>query len=1376
MNLFAALRQRRQPAQGFGQTTAAPETDLHQTFILEPILTPSGLVDVGEDAPEVADLNLDFGDEGDFDEGFDLVDTDLPDGDDLSDGELEEISFIDNLAVEFQFESGYFTVGESGEVTIDYLFDGGGYEGELAIFSLEGMEDLAPGSEAFIQEAANRALSESEMGYIVISDQTEGARFSGELGETNKNAGDYLGAKTFQMKPGDKFGFMLVPNGEVSEVATNPAIGGAKTPLFSLVEANPGEDAQLGQIVDVTGDGNTFVFEDLRTDGRSDRDYNDLIFQVRGATGEAALMDNFVDPAKDWRSGDLGQALITYAEIPAGIDAMIYDFPAEDQPFVGVLDTGFSGNNPDLDYSRIQLGKDWVDGDNNPLLADGEGNEHGTHTLGLIAAEQGNNFGIDGMNDDAPLWVGRAIGSGQWHESLREFVDAAKESAQPNAVINLSLDLTQIDADGTVTTRYEFTPQEREAIEYARQNGVLMVVAAGNDGGVMSVLGQAAQEFDNILTVGAADGLTRAAYSSYGNGLGLLALGGTTENPILSLMADGLGTMAGTSVATAQVTGAVSQVWAANPQLNYRQVIEILQATATDLEAPGWDAETGAGLLNIVAAIQLAKRTEPVPYASAPLLNPNYWAGSGTFIPSERSVSGNNTSSGGGMNTPLNAGNFVNTITQNGVTINYYSNAYQVIQPHGQTAWYAIGSGYPVSGAIGASQTPLPFFRVQPDNGSVPKLHMGYPDQLLSPSSNSVPRLLPNYRTGETSPFVDSVYFADVTGDGKDDAIVVNNFGVTVRPSNGISFLPNQTWAPEPFFGSERTYFTDVTGDGKADAIAVNENGIFIKPSTGSSFASTEQWTTDGFFGEKGTFFADVTGDGKADAIAVNASGITVKTSNGSQFGSESVWTTQAFVGEKGTFFADVNGDGKADVLAVDGDGVKVRLSRGSGFDSQKSWTDIGYYGTIGTYFADVTGDGKADAIVVNDERINNRVTVRPSTGTAFSLNEEWTKNSYFGNLGTFFADVDGNSKSDAIVNNDARVGERIVIRRSSGSNFSPNEVWTDIGYFGNGGQGSLVQGSGPEVYFITGNQKRWIQNPQTLSNMRFNGISVQSISDNDLSSIPTGEALPSLNSALIQGTGPKVYLLVNGIRRHIPDPTTLSSMGLDGVPIQAVSDSDLRKFPKGNPLPAINKRLLQAPGKPAVFYMENGYRRHIPDQQTFIQMGFNANQIQSIDYDSLNDIPLASALPIAGNSGGNPGGNTGWQNPLDPGTYTIAPGNRYRTPQRSNHNGIDLSTWHSNPYVPVKAAKPGQIIEVGNHPNGWGIFIRIQHDNGLRTVYAHLSSVNVKKGDSVNGGQKIGNVGSTGNSDGPHLHFEVHVAPYRHPQDTRNPENYIQF
>jgi hypothetical protein len=316
-----------------------------------------------------------------------------------------------------------------------------------------------------------------------------------------------------------------------------------------------------------------------------------------------------------------------------------FNFQKSDQPLIGVIDTGFNAKNPDIDYSRVKLGRDRVDNDNNPLLADGEGNEHGTFDLGIIAATNNNDIGIDGINDQAPIWVGRAVGSGKWAESLREFVDEFKASGQPNGLVNLSLDLTQQNPDGTITTRYEFTPQEREALEYARQNHVVIVAAAGNDGGVMSVLGQASQEFDNIITVGAADGENRAAYSSYGDGLDILANGGTIDDPILSTVGDGVGTMAGTSVATAQVTGAASQVWAANPKLNYRQVIDILKSTATDVNTPGWDAQTGAGLLDIEAAIEQAKNTTPFVYNPEAFLTPTTWGGEGQVTPSERAVS-----------------------------------------------------------------------------------------------------------------------------------------------------------------------------------------------------------------------------------------------------------------------------------------------------------------------------------------------------------------------------------------------------------------------------------------------------------------------------------------------------------------------------------------------------------------------------------------------------------------------------------------------------------------------------------------------------------------------------------------------------------------
>ncbi|WP_027268893.1 tectonin domain-containing protein [Leptolyngbya sp. PCC 6406] len=717
MKLFGSLRTRRQPAKGFvpQPTEASP---VHQTFLLEQILTPSGLLDTGEDAPDGADIDLSSLDaEADVDGGFDpgdLEDTPPFDIGNTPEEDLEDIDFIPppedfSTSLSFEFESGVFTVGESGEVTIDYLFDGGSYQGELAIFSLEGMEEFELGSEDFIREAARRALTGTEEGHIVIRDRLEGARF----GEYNPkldqwNSGDYLGAKTFQMKAGDEFGLMLVPRGRVWSAFNNPRIDSSGTPLFSMATANPDDMFAMGQIADVFGDGNTFAFEDIRVDRGSDLDYNDIVFQVRGAEGKALYMGDLVDPSQDWRSTDIGRAIHTYAEsYVAPFDsslAISASAPPAAQPLVGIIDTGLTTGHPDLNYNNITSGWDWVDGNNNSFHTLGAGDDHGTFVASKIAAIRDNGIGIDGINDQSPIWVSRAVGSGQWANSLTEFVDAAIESGQPNAVVNLSFDLTQIDTDGNVTTRYEFTPQEREAIEYARQNGVLMVVAAGNDGGVMSVLGQAAQEFDNILTVGAADGLGKAAYSSYGNGLGLLAAGGTAENPVVSLMADGLGTMAGTSVATAQVTGAVSQVWAANPQLSYRQVIEILQATATDLNTPGWDAQTGAGLLNLPAALLMAKATSPKPYDPEPWFTPQIWSGSKEFTTSERAVNGTGTGYAQVSSIPQNLGAFIKEEMSNGVTVRYYTKGYLTIQPSGHQSWYAVGTGLPVT--IAPSATP----------------------------------------------------------------------------------------------------------------------------------------------------------------------------------------------------------------------------------------------------------------------------------------------------------------------------------------------------------------------------------------------------------------------------------------------------------------------------------------------------------------------------------------------------------------------------------------------------------------------------------------------------------------------------------------------
>jgi len=195
------------------------------------------------------------------------------------------------------FKSGVFTVGSTGQVGVNYLFDGGGYNGQMAIFSLSGMGNLQPGSSAFIKEAARRALSNTVLGHVVIDKAAQGARTSTTLSwETNYNHGTYLGNQTFSMTPGDKFGIMLVPAGTVWQVYNDPTLTGKLAPLFSVSEANPIGSQQLA---DFTGQGTTLGFEDLRLDTSSDKDYNDLLFRLSGVTGTAPALASVVNPLKN---------------------------------------------------------------------------------------------------------------------------------------------------------------------------------------------------------------------------------------------------------------------------------------------------------------------------------------------------------------------------------------------------------------------------------------------------------------------------------------------------------------------------------------------------------------------------------------------------------------------------------------------------------------------------------------------------------------------------------------------------------------------------------------------------------------------------------------------------------------------------------------------------------------------------------------------------------------------------------------------------------------------------------------------------------------------------------------------------------------------
>lgn len=89
------------------------------------------------------------------------------------------------------------------------------------------------------------------------------------------------------------------------------------------------------------------------------------------------------------------------------------------------------------------------------------------------------------------------------------------------------------------------------------------------------------------------------------------------------------------------------------------------------------------------------------------------------------------------------------------------------------------------------------------------------------------------------------------------------------------------------------------------------------------------------------------------------------------------------------------------------------------------------------------------------------------------------------------------------------------------------------------------------------------------------------------------------------------------------------------------------------------------------------------------------------------------------------------------------------------HHNGIDLAAPHG---TPVYAAAQGRVVLAGWYGE-YGKCVIIEHADGSRTLYGHNSSLDVSVGQEVKQGEKIANVGSTGNSTGNHLHFEIRIG-----------------
>ena len=122
----------------------------------------------------------------------------------------------------------------------------------------------------------------------------------------------------------------------------------------------------------------------------------------------------------------------------------------------------------------------------------------------------------------------------------------------------------------------------------------------------------------------------------------------------------------------------------------------------------------------------------------------------------------------------------------------------------------------------------------------------------------------------------------------------------------------------------------------------------------------------------------------------------------------------------------------------------------------------------------------------------------------------------------------------------------------------------------------------------------------------------------------------------------------------------------------------------------------------------------------------------------------------------------------LIPITHKAPLGSRYGVRDHRLHRGVDVSIIRDEPVV---AAFPGTVTVSKYNEGGYGHYVMVEHENGLSTLYGHLSERLVKVGDQVYPGDIVGLAGNTGKSSGAHLHFEI-----RYGEINIDPETIVDF
>lgn len=274
--------------------------------------------------------------------------------------------------------------------------------------------------------------------------------------------------------------------------------------------------------------------------------------------------------------------------IPAIHTEKGWDFTKGDENVViAVVDTGVDLNHPDL-RGQLTEGYNIVESNNYP----DDDNGHGTHVAGIIASKTNNREGIAGItwyNKIMPVKVMGAEGHGSSIDIAKGIVWAVDNGAD---VINLSLG------------NYEPSFLMEEAVNYAYDNNVVIVAAAGNDNTNQPSFPAA---FPTVLSVSAVNyNGQRADFSNYGDYIDVTAPGVQIASTFFNQQ---YAALSGTSMASPHVAALAGLILSINPDLKNRDVMNVIKSTAHDLGRPGDDIDFGSGLIDVEYALEAAKNS-----------------------------------------------------------------------------------------------------------------------------------------------------------------------------------------------------------------------------------------------------------------------------------------------------------------------------------------------------------------------------------------------------------------------------------------------------------------------------------------------------------------------------------------------------------------------------------------------------------------------------------------------------------------------------------------------------------------------------------------------------------------------------------------------